>query len=274
MKRILLGLGGTPSADAKIKHAIDLAKRHEAEITGVTIVDASEIAKVGSIPIGGGPAANKLREHREHSLREHLEEAITNFRNCCEEAGVRYHIIREEGDPFEELVSLWRYHDITLLGLQGFFEYDVLDAPDDRVIKLIARGVNPIIASAKNYTNVKRAIIAYNGSMESAKAMKRFVQSRLWDLKKIQVVCCDMRESKAKQLLHDASGYCELHGYETETQYLDDSPRDVLLSHAEQWGADMIVLGSTNRGRIARFLLGDTVVHLIKNANIPLYLAQ
>ena len=64
IKRILLGLGGTPFTDVAIERAVELAKAHDALITGVTIVDTKQLTQVGPVPLGGGTYAAKLREQR------------------------------------------------------------------------------------------------------------------------------------------------------------------------------------------------------------------
>jgi nucleotide-binding universal stress UspA family protein len=64
IKRILLGLGGTPFTDVAIERAVELAKAHGALITGVTVVDTKQLAQVGPVPPGGGTYAAKLRDKR------------------------------------------------------------------------------------------------------------------------------------------------------------------------------------------------------------------
>ncbi len=51
-------------------------------------------------------------------------------------------------------------------------------------------------------------------------------------------------------------------------------PHVRLLEYAQEWQADILVMGSTNRGRLARLILGDTLLHTIRQAEIPLFLAQ
>ncbi len=75
-------------------------------------------------------------------------------------------------------------------------------------------------------------------------------------------------------LLADAAEYCRLHGFDPITEHVDGDPRDKLLPHAEAWGADLIAMGSTARARIFKHLLGDTVLHAIRTAHIPLLLTQ
>ena len=39
IRRILVGLGGTPYTSVGIQRAVELASRHEAGLTGVTLID-------------------------------------------------------------------------------------------------------------------------------------------------------------------------------------------------------------------------------------------
>ena len=52
IKRILLGLGGTPFTDVAIQRAVELSKLHGALITGVTVVDTKSLKQVGPVPRG------------------------------------------------------------------------------------------------------------------------------------------------------------------------------------------------------------------------------
>ena len=110
--------------------------------------------------------------------------------------------------------------------------------------------------------------------MESAKAMKRFVQMRLWPAVQIQIVCFDKPTDEAEKLLSEAKSYCRAHGIGAITERVEGSPRDVILDFAKQIHADLIVLGSSSRARILKQLLGDTVLHCLRNADIPLFLSQ
>ena len=169
---------------------------------------------------------------------------------------------------------MWRYHDLTIFGLRGLFEYGVVHNPDDILIQLIREGVRPMLAVAETYRPIKRVLISYGGSMSSAKAMKHFIQSALWPDQVIKIVCFDKKPEEAEKLLGDAQAYCQSHGTDAETELVSEPPRDSLIEHATGWNADIIVMGSTARSRMARFVLGDTALQTIQTAHIPLYLAR
>ena len=117
-------------------------------------------------------------------------------------------------------------------------------------------------------------LAAYDGSTESAKALKRFIQLSLWPDITLKIVCFDLAADEANPLLTDSAVYCRAHGLEPETELVEGSPRDGLLEHAGQWRADLIVRGSTSRARIFKHLLGDTALHAVRNAEVPLFLTQ
>jgi nucleotide-binding universal stress UspA family protein len=273
IKRILVALSGTPFTDSAVEHAVELARLHDAHVTGVTMLDVQRLEHVGPIPLGGASAAHELTEHRIEEVRQRIEEEIGDFEKACREGGVSYAVDRETGDMLEELVSLCRYHDVTLFGLRGLFEYGVIHNPDDAIIRLIARGVRPIIAVSEEHRRINRVLIGYNGSMESAKSMKKFVQLRLWPDVTLKVVCLGRRGEEGEQLVRDAAAYCRAHGYEVETEEGGGNGRGALLGAARSWSADLIVMGSTSRGKIAKLILGDTAEYTMRHAEIPLFLS-
>ncbi len=52
--RILVALGGTDYTLVAIETAIDLAKRHGAELTGVTVMNVEKLRQIGPVPAGAG----------------------------------------------------------------------------------------------------------------------------------------------------------------------------------------------------------------------------
>ena len=274
LKRILLALSGTECTPIAVRRAVELARRHGASITAVTVVDLEQLRKVGPVPIGGGPAAHKLTEHRVAVTQEHVEEEIARFEKACNDASVPYVVDRESGDPFELLLGLWRYHDLTIIGMRGLFGYGVVHKPDDQVLKLIRCGVRPIIGVSSEFHVVTRVLVAYNGSPESAVAIKRFAQLQMWPDAALKVVCFGFEEKQATPLLTGATAYLRAHGYQPEAESRPGGAKPGLITHAQEWNADLVVMGATYRGRIGKLLRGPTTLEVLMHAGLPLFLSQ
>lgn len=273
LKRILVGLGGTDYTVSAVNQAVALAMCHDAEVTGVSIVDETRLTNVG-VPIGGGHYTRELVKDRLSKAKERVEWAVQEFNEACSASGVRHRVLREVGEPFSLMIDQARYHDLMIFGLRSLFEFDILPDPHNALVRLVQAGVRPLIAVSKGFYPVNKVLIAYSGSMESAKAMKRFVQMRLWPEAKLRIVTFEQRADKAKQLVGDAADYCRAHGFEPEEAFVPDSPKDRLLPYAEEWGADLTVVGNSAKNLLLRRIFGETALHAIQNANRPLFLAQ
>jgi nucleotide-binding universal stress UspA family protein len=277
--RILVGLAGTPYAATVTRTAVELAKTHNAEVTGVTIIDAKKLRRTGPVPLGGAQAGKELREHRTKLTRERLEETIEQFTSACRDAGVRSEVFREDREkPFDYLISQSRYHDVTVLGLRGIFECGVIgEAEYDAslaIVQMLSSGVRPIIAVSTEFRPVRRVMIAYSGSVESANAMKRFLQ--LWPSNEIdlRVVTFGNTRERSEHLLADAVRYCSALGLTPEWAHIEESPQVHLLEEAGDWGADMIVLGNSAKSLLLRRMLGETALNAIRRADRTLFLSQ
>ena len=111
-------------------------------------------------------------------------------------------------------------------------------------------------------------------TVKSAKTMKRFVQLRIWDEIDIQIVSIDRDESAARKRLEEASEYCRRHGIDPEIEHVVGVAKDELLEHARAWEADLIVMGNSARNYFLKRIFGETALHVVANADRPVFLCQ
>ena len=117
-------------------------------------------------------------------------------------------------------------------------------------------------------------LIAYSGSMESAKAMRHYIHLNPWPEVSLHIVHFKEGSEREPFLLEDAADFCQAHGFEVQTDLVDGTARQGLLEFALENDADLIVMGNSVHTTLARHLLGDTVLETIKSADRPLFLSQ
>lgn len=274
IKRILVGLGGTPFTSVAVQRAVELAQAHDSHLTGVTVMEMDRLIQVGPVPPGAGVYAQRMAERRIAVTQERVGASVEAFETACTAAGISHTVETETGDPFDLMIAHARYHDLTIFGLKSLFDYGITESPKDSLIRLVSQGVRPILAISQQYRSVRKALVAYSGSMESAKAMRRFVQMRLWPSVTLEIVHFSTDAGKGSDLLEDAAAYCQAHGFTTTTRQINGSPDTDLLEHAETTDADIIVMGNSVRSLMFRQILGSTVLSTIQAADRPLFLAQ
>jgi nucleotide-binding universal stress UspA family protein len=103
IKRILLGVAGTPATAAKAHYAVEPAKRFGASVSPVSVVDSTRLARIGPAPAGALHLAAQMVDSRVRLSREQSEAALAGFEERCQAGGVACEMIRREGDPFDVL---------------------------------------------------------------------------------------------------------------------------------------------------------------------------
>ena len=275
IKRILVGLGGTPFTTVSTQCATRLARLHQAQTTGVTVVDMARLGKLGPVPAGGDFYAQRMRERREQVTREGIEAAVEAFKSSCSNQHVVCRRIEyEQQDPFTAMIAEARYNDLTIFGLRSVFDYGFVSDPDKAIIKLVTQGVRPILAVADTYRPVKKALVAYSGSMESAKAIRHFLHLKPWPDVKLHIVHFKEGAGSEPFLLENAADFCKAHGFDVTTDLVEGQARNDLMPYTRGIDADLIVMGNSVNKTLIKQLLGDTVLETIKSADRPLFLSQ
>ncbi len=122
IKRILVGLGGTPFTAAATRWATELGYLHQAQLTGVTVVNTRKLENVGPVPAGASAYAQRMREKKVQVTKDGTEQAIALFKEHCSQQKVVCRRIKyEEGDTFEAMIDEDRFNDLTIFGLRSIF---------------------------------------------------------------------------------------------------------------------------------------------------------
>lgn len=276
IKRLIVDVSGMTVLKAKIEFAVDLAQRHGAEISLLSVVDVERLSLIGPVPIGAGKHAHDMRKARIEQSHKLDESAIADFEAACAAAEIPVRVIREEGDPLDVLADAWRYHDLFVIGARGWFDDDVVVQPRETLLKVIAHGVRPMCAVTEYMRPIRTALIAYNGSPGSANSMKRFIQMSLWPEVRVHIVCVGKPKSREtpQTVLDQAAAYCRQHGYDPVPAQIEGDVPSGLLDHAAAIEADMIVLGSSYFKVLWNERFGKNALGLIKRSEIPLFLSH
>lgn len=274
IKRILVGLCGTPYSSYVISRAIELAREHDAELTGVTVIDAARLSRIGPVPTGASASARELREFRFEVVQEHVSAATDEFIAACHAAGIEHQVRQEEGEPFELMASCARYHDLAVVSLRSLFEHGVVPEPHHVLERLVAGGVRPLLAVSGDSRPIRRVLMAYSGSVESANTIKLYVQLGVWRQATVRVISFEHHADVAEQLVADAADYLRQHGFNPEEAYSPESASRHLLPYAADWKADLIVAGNSAKNLILRRMLGETALQLMASSDRPLFLGQ
>ncbi|MBC03112.1 MAG: hypothetical protein CMJ34_07395 [Phycisphaerae bacterium] len=274
LKRVLVALGGSRYMDSAMAEAVQIARRNRAEIIGLAVMDETLVDPAQAAPIGGGASAADLRDDRRRRIEEAIDDAIGRFERVLADSGLPGRAERTDGDAQEVLVEAMKLADLSIIGIRHAFDYGTVDHADDFIARVATASNRPIIAMPEGARPVSKVLVAYDGSMASANALRSFTTLRAFDPSLIRLVYCRDDESDPDAILAEGRGYLELHGYTVETAVLEDPPSTAILAEATDIEADLVVMGAVGRRGLSRLPAGDTAASLLETSSVPLFLRR
>lgn len=132
---------------------------------------------------------------------------------------------------------------------------------------------------------VKYSLVGYDGSDASRRAFQfavdlaRLGGGRVRVVSVLQVteggadacalMMADSGSRRAQELLDELSAIAPDAHSLVDVELIHGSPGDVLLGQIDQHGVDHIVIGHTERGALARWLLGSVSANVLARAHVP-----
>lgn len=281
IRRILLPLDKSEYTEAATQFAIKIAKAHNAEITGLVVIDIPGIKEsIGPLPPGVSFYAKELEQSRIEKNFNFVDELLDKFKNICSEAGVKHRTGMDQGSPSDTITAKSIYYDILIMGIQTFYEFDVDDKPGGSFGDILGETITPVYAIPKDYypphdpDKVRSALFPFDGSMPAARAMQRFAQLANPINTEVHLLISHDSKSEAEKILGHAEKYLKIHGAnKIEKHYTGENIiRHISKNHLD-W-PDTIVLGAHSKKGIFDFMSGSLTRFLTEEGTKPLFIGQ
>jgi nucleotide-binding universal stress UspA family protein len=278
MKRILIALDPDPDTPVATEYGIALAKAYGASVTGLAVVDTSNIYPTGIV---GEPDrthhARNLWEELTDESRSVAEHLLSRFEEKVQDAKIPFTAIKKEGASYERIIEGMKYHDLLIIGRDSHFFYNEPKRDTKTLAQIVKNGVCPTFVVNDQFTSLSRILIAFDGSSPAARSMKSFVQNLANPEMKIDLLTVQTKANRnnANEINGYAASYLNAHGLGSIEQILiqSDSPDEVILKHQSDISADCTVLGAHAVSAIKRLAFGSTTHKLITNTSSPLFLS-
>lgn len=132
---------------------------------------------------------------------------------------------------------------------------------------------------------VKHSLVGYDGSDASRRAFQFAIDLARCSNGRVRVVSvleiteggadagalmmADCGADRARTLLQELTAIVPDADHLIDVELTHGSPGDVLLGQVDRHGIDHIVIGHTERGTLARWLLGSVSSNVLERAHVP-----
>jgi len=273
LRSILIGLDGSPYSQSAIELGIDWARRFKILLVGLGIVDEPAICRPELVPLGADSFKQHSDEVRLARASHQVEQFLEQFRQQCTKAGVTSKVLKEVGDPTEQILREAQRYDLILLGQQTHFHFATQQEPCETLKKVLKNTPRPVVTVPIQRTGGTAVVIAFDGSLQAARALQAFQWLRL-DGAKIHVVSVGADSTEVTRCADRAVEFLGLHELQATVHAVVSSaaPAQVLLDHLRGLNANLAVMGAYGKPGIREFFLGSVTRTLLQESPVPLFL--
>ena len=108
-----------------------------------------------------------------------IAQVLQQFARRCDEARVACRIVEDVGTPFVQILREAQCHDLILLGQRTHFSYGCEGCADETLGKVLQDSPRPVVAVPKTLGGGESVVVAYDGSLQAARALYAFEASGL-----------------------------------------------------------------------------------------------
>lgn len=262
---ILLCTDGSPDATVAGEYALWLAHKLPAQLQALYVTDIRLLEGPWLADLSGAFGAQpypalipKLQELQ----RQKADTILGAVAERCAQRGVACEVAYETGGLVPTMLQYEQPADLVVLGQHGEHAPWAGDLLGSCVERMVRASVKPCLVTPQEFREIKRVLIAYDGSTESGKAL-RLGQTLAGNLgAAVSVVTVGARDQAGPGPL---VANAKLRHGEPETE---------ILAEREFQNADLIVMGAYGHTRIREWVLGSTTSHVIRKSTVPVLLAR
>jgi nucleotide-binding universal stress UspA family protein len=269
IKDILLNLTTAIDDDATIDYAISLARTFEAHLAGV----AFGYDEVPTAMLAGEVPPTWIEEFRREA-QEAAEAAVGRFEAAAKRAGISSQagwLPASLAGPAEQFGRMARRFDLSVVRQA---EADkVTPAPLMIESALFETGRPVLVVPYIQKTGMKldRVMVCWDGSRSAARAIAD-AMPLLQRAKTVEVVTATEHGKTDEMPGADIAQHLARHGLAIEVKPIvapHVKTADVLLSHAADTSADLLVLGGYGHSRLREFVLGGVTRSILQTMTVP-----
>lgn len=277
IKSILIPTDGSPNSKTALEYVIYLATEFNAEITGLNVVDIRALEGPFFSDISGSlgfiPYHNYLPKYQQ-ILEERADTIIDAFKKVCEGKGLHPKTKRHTGIVSNIIADEAKKVDLVIIAQRGEHAQWSSGLMGSTTESVVRKSPRPVLVTPQQFRPFNKALLAYDGSAGSDKAIKlacEFVFAMKISLK---VIVVNNDEERGREISAEAEAFIGPYHLESEVVLLRGEAHEEIIHFAKKNAIDLIIMGAFGHSRIRELLIGGTTAYIMRTSNIPVLLSR
>lgn len=248
---LLVAINGRPDGWTALDQALVIARREGASVYGLHVV--------------------RRPEHRDDPAIAALR---AEFDARCVAAGVSATLQVDVGPIARTLCQRARWTDLIVLKLSHPPGEGALEKLGSGLRMLIQRCSRPLLAVPGEATELRRGLLAYDGSPKAQEAL--YVAAYLahrWQTELTLLTATDGQRI-TERTLAEAEGYLREHGVHAASVAVEGPAAEAILRTAQERECDLVIMGGYGFTPLWEMVLGSTVNDVARAVRVPLLICR
>ncbi len=277
LKSILLGIDGSDYCEVAVKTSVDIAKALGCRLSGLGIVDIDSIFD-SSPGVAGSMHFKKSGDKAQYRRAlERVNKCLAGFENKCKTAGIEYDARYHEGSPPQEFIKEAVGYDVIMFGQKTYFQTEKREGPCDTLVQVLKNTPRPVLVAPRNmkpYSVDRPAVVAFDGSLPSARAMQLFTLLSYDDTSSnIHVVTVADNEEEGHGRQSKALDFFERwYGQAPTSVVLTGKRSQSILEYSKDINARIIVMGAYGVSGLKSIFFGSVTRSILEKSESLLFL--
>jgi nucleotide-binding universal stress UspA family protein len=277
IKKILVGIDTSEHSRNAQAYAFYFARLFDASLIGLHVVDIVSIEGSFFHDISGSLGvepyldfSSKMREVLTARGRSVLDE----FAAAARRENIVAETVLDMGIVANQICDRARSADLVMIGHRGVnerFSTGLLGSTAESVARKCPR---PLFISPMKFREVKRPVLAYDGSERASRAMRAAAEFASGIGAPLEVITVARDPKLGERTLAEARSYFENYTPKAEFKLLQGHANEEIVKFLKERDADVLFIGAYGHSRIIEMVLGSTTEYVLRNAPCPVFLSR
>lgn len=277
MKKISAAFDGLKFSTSTLEYAINFAAHSKALLSGVFLDDFTYHGYKLFDMIGSEGVSEQKMKQLMDGDKATRQKAADSFQYACIKEHINYVMHHDESFAVQELLKESIYSDLLLLNREETFTHFPQDRPSQFVKDLLADVQCPVLLVPKEYKEIKKIVLLYDGKPSSVFAIKMFDYMFPW-LRSLETEVVSVVDPTVYAGLQDnelIQEFINCHFPEAKYTLLHGNAEEKIVEylHKEEQST-LAVLGAYRRSSVSMWFKTSMADILMKKLDIPLFVAH
>ena len=276
--KILIPVDGSTNSFKALDYGIYIAKKLDAAIIGLYVLDANLIQGPMLTDVSGSvgmPPYDGFFEAIETSLNEKADFILKDFQHRCRHGGLNAQTKKIVGKIGQVIIEEGREADLIIMARKGehfhLREGGLLGSVAEAVVRNSGK---PVMVTPENYLEIESMAIAYDGSEPAKKALSfslRLADKTAWPLTAV-IISAD--EKKTAALSGEVESMLEDQTIDADVIIMQGKEAEEIIKCLKEAAVELLAMGAFGHNRLRALLMGSTTSQVIQKSPVPVLLTR